>query len=296
LNARKTRWLEFLSEYDFDIKNIKGKENKFANALSRRMHLMHATDVSMHQSDLKSRILDGLVTNQHYLHVKENLQQGDVHQKMKEYEIKEDRLLMHKNRIYVPSSGELRNLVLKEMHDVPYARHPDYQKTITAARSQFFWMRMNNDVADYIARCMECQRVKDDHRKPTGLLQPLPIREKKWEVITMDFIIGLPNTNKQHDSIMVVVDKLTKATHFVPVKTTHTSANIAEIFMKEISRLHGIPRTIVSDRDTKFTSNFWRGFFKGFGTNRNFSTTFHLQKDGKTERVNRIIEDMLRMY
>ena len=91
----------------------------------------------------------------------------------------------------------------------------------------------------------------------------------------MDFIIGLPRTNKQHDSIMVVVDKLIKADHFVPVKTTHTADNIAEIFMKEIARLHGIPRTIVSNRDTKFTSNFWRGLFKGFGTKINSITSYH---------------------
>ena len=112
----------------------------------------------------------------------------------------------------------------------------------------------------------------------------------------MDFIIGLPRTNKQHYSIMVVVDKLTKAAHFVHVKTTHTTTNIAEIFIKEFARLHGIPRKIVSNRDTKFTSNFWRGLFKGFGTNLNFSTSYHPQTNGKTERANRIIEDMLRMY
>jgi NADH:ubiquinone oxidoreductase subunit E len=97
--------------------------------------------------------------------------------------------------------------------------------------------------------------VKAEHRHPTGLLQPFPILEKKWEVITMDFITGLPKMNKKHDSIIVVVNKLKKASHFVPVKTMHTVANIVEIFMNEIARLHGIPRKIVSDRDTKFTSN-----------------------------------------
>jgi hypothetical protein len=205
---------------------------------------------------LKRKILDGIVTDQHYLQVKENLQKGDVQQKIKEFEINEDILLMHKNIIYVRSYRELRNLVLKEMHDAPYVGNLGYQKTITAVRSQFFWPGMKKDVADYIARCMECQKVKDEHRHPTGLLQPLPIPEKKWKVITMDFIIGLPRTNKKHDSIMVVVEKLTKAAHFVPVKTTHTTTNIAEIFMKGISRLHGILRTIVSDRDTNFTSIF----------------------------------------
>ena len=202
---------------------------------------------------------------------------------------------MHKNIICVPSSGEIRNLVLKEMHNVPYARHLGYQKTIAAVRSQFFWPGMKRDV-DYIVRCTECHRVKVEHRHPMGLLQPLPILEKKWEMVTIYFITKFPRKTRQHDSIMVVVDKLTKSAHFVPVKTTHTTTNIEEIYMREIARLHGIPRTIVLDRDTKFTSNFWKGLFKGFGTNLNFSTTYHPQSDGNIERVNQVIEDMLRMY
>jgi hypothetical protein len=112
---------------------------------------------------------------------------------------------------------------------------------------------MKKDVVEYITRCMECQKVKDEHRNPASLLYPLPIPKNKWKVIIMDFITGLTRTNKQHDSIMAVVEKLTKDVHFVSVKTTHTMANIAEIFMKEIARLHGIHRKIVSDRDTKFT-------------------------------------------
>jgi transposase InsO family protein len=101
---------------------------------------------------------------------------------------------------------------------------------------------------------------------------------------------------KQHASIMVVVDKLTKATHFISVKTTHKVDNIANIYMKEVARLHGVPKAIVSDRDPKFTSNFWKGLFKGFGTNLNLSTTYHPESHGKIERTNKIIEDMLRMY
>jgi stalled ribosome rescue protein Dom34 len=176
---------------------------------------------------LKRRILDDLVTDQHYLQIKEFLQQGDVQHKIKEYKIKEDGFLMHKNRIYVPSSRELRNLVLKEMHDVPYVGHLGYQKMITAVRRKFFWSRMKKYVVYYIARCMECQKVKVEHRHLAGLLQPLPIPKKKWEVITIDFITKLPRTTRQHDSIMVVVEKLTKDAHFVPVKTTHTTTNIA---------------------------------------------------------------------
>jgi hypothetical protein len=103
---------------------------------------------------------------------------------------------------------------------------------------------------------MECHKVKAEHRHRVGLMQPLPIQEKKWEVIIIDFITKLPRKTRQHDSIMVVVEKLTKDAHFVPVKTMHTMTNIVEFYMWEISRLHGIPRTIVSDKDTKFTSNF----------------------------------------
>jgi hypothetical protein len=155
---------------------------------------------------------------------------------------------------------------------------------------------MKKEVVDFIAKCLECQKVKVEHRHPAGLLQPLPIPEWKWEVVTMDFITKLPRTTKQHDSIMVVVDKLTKVAHFIPVKLTHKEINIVDIYMREIARLHGIPKTIVTDRDPKFTSNFWKGLFKGFGTNLNFSMTYHPESDGKTKRVNQVIEDMLRMY
>jgi transposase InsO family protein len=155
---------------------------------------------------------------------------------------------------------------------------------------------MKKDVVDYISRCMECQRVKAEHRHPTGLLQPLPIPKKKWEVVTIDFITKFPWTTRKHDSVMVVLDKLTKVAHFVHVKMTDTTTSIVEIYMREIYRLHGIPKAIVSDKYTKFTSNLWRGLFKGFGTNMNFSTTYHPQSDGQIERVNQVIEDMMRMY
>jgi hypothetical protein len=112
------------------------------------------------------------------------------------------------------------------------------------------------------------------------LLQPLPIPEWKWEVVTMDFITGLPRTSKLHDSIMVVVEKLTKATHFIPLKTTHKATYVVDIFIKEVARLHGIPKMIVSERDLKFTSNFWKGLFKGFIMNMNFSIAYHPKFDG----------------
>jgi hypothetical protein len=112
----------------------------------------------------------------------------------------------------------------------------------------------------------------------------------------MEFITAFPKTGKQHDSIMVVVEKLMKSAHFISLETNHKETDVVDIFMKEVARLHGIPKTIVSNRDPKFTSSFWKGLFKGFITNLNFSTTYHPKSDGQTERVNKVIEDMLRMY
>jgi hypothetical protein len=147
-------------------------------------------------------------------------------------------------------------MVSGEMHNVPYVGHLDYQKTIAVIKSQYFWPCMKKEVVDYIARCLECQKAKVEHKHPAGLLQPFPILEWKWEVVTIDFITKLSRTVKQHNSIMVVVDKLTKVAHFIPVKLTHKEANIAGIYMREIDRLYDVPKAIVYDRDPKFTLNF----------------------------------------
>jgi hypothetical protein len=136
-----------------------------------------------------------------------------------------------------------------------------------------------------------CHRV---HQKPVGLLQPLPIPEWKWDNVGMDFITGLPRTKFGYDSIWVVVDRLTKVPHFIPVKTTYTSARLAKIYMSQIVCLHGVPKSIVSDRGTQFTSHFWCQLHESLGTRLEFSIAFHPQTNGQTERVNQILEDMLR--
>ena len=157
---------------------------------------------------------------------------------------------------------------------------------ITAIRKDYFWLGMKKNVVEYLAWCLECQQIKAEHQHLAGLLQPLPIPEWKWETISMDFITGLPRTKKGNDSIMVVVDKLSKAVHFIPVQSTYKAVQIAHLFMQNIFRLHGFPKVIISDRDVKFTSTFWRTLFAELGTQLNFSTAYHPQTDGQTERVN----------
>lgn len=151
---------------------------------------------------------------------------------------------------------------------------------------------MKNNVAEYLERCLECQQIKAEHQHPAGLLQPLPIPEWKWETISMDFITRLPRTRKKNDSIMVVVDKLSKASHFIHVQSTYKAVQIAHIFMQNVFKLHGLPKTIISDHDVKFTSAFWRTLFAELGMQLNLSTTYHPQTDGETKQVNWVVEDM----
>jgi hypothetical protein len=212
------------------------------------------------------------------------------------YQMFNDGLLTYKGRLYILNCDDLKRFIMDELHKRPYTGHPGYQKMITTTRKLFYWPRLKKDIVDYLAKCLECQQVKAEHRHPAGLLQPLPIPEWKWETISMDFITGLPKSTKQNDAIMVVVDKLSKVAHFIPIKSTCKEIDISSIFMKEIFRLHGMPKEIISDRDTKFTSNFWKSLFVGFETKLLFSTSYHPQTDGKTERVNQVLEDMLRMH
>jgi hypothetical protein len=121
------------------------------------------------------------------------------------------------------------------MHNVPYARHPGYHKTISTVKSQYYWPGINKEVIEFISKCLKCQKVKAKHRHPVGLLQLLTIPEWKWEVVTMYFITGFLRTRKQHDSIMVVVDKLTKDAYFIPLKTTHKENNVVDIYMIEVA-------------------------------------------------------------
>jgi hypothetical protein len=187
-------------------------------------------------------------------------------------------------------------LILSEAHRAVYMAHPGVTKMRADLKPLFFWKGMKADIVNFVARCLECQQVKAEHRHPRGLLQPHAIPESKWEVISMDFIVGLPLTARRHDSIFVVVDTLTKSAHFIPVRTTYQAPDIARVFISEIVRLHGVPKKIISDRGSVFTGRFWMSFQEALGTQLNFSTVYHPETDGQTERTNQTLEDMLRMY
>lgn len=146
----------------------------------------------------------------------------------------------------------------------------------------------------YVAKCDVCQRVKAEHQRPAGLLQPLQVLEWKWDRVGMDFFTVLPWSSRGHDSIWVIGDHLTKVCHFIPVSTTYGGDKLASLYIACIVSLHGVPKEIISDRGMQFSSRFWKEFQEALGTKLSFSTAFHPQTGGQTERVNKILEDMLR--
>ncbi|WVZ58486.1 hypothetical protein U9M48_008758 [Paspalum notatum var. saurae] len=172
--------------------------------------------------------------------------------------------LWYKNRICVPNVDSIRKLILSEAHDTAYSIHPGSTKMYYDLKERFWWYGMKRAVAEYVGICDTYQRVKAEHQRPVGLLQLLKVPEWKWEEITMDFIVGLPRTQKGYNSIWVVVDRLTKVAHFIPVNTTYSGAKLAELYISRIVCLQGVPKRIISDRD------------------------------GQTERTNQILEDMFR--
>jgi hypothetical protein len=200
------------------------------------------------------------------------------------------------DQIVVPNVKELKSTILYEAHDADYSGHVGMARTQENIERFFWWPGLHTEVLQYVRSCEACQRNKSSNQKSAGLLQPLPIPEDKWDVITMDFITSLPMTVSGHDAITVFVDKLTKMCHLAAVTKDITAVEVANVFVDRIYCLHGLPKVIVSDRDTKFTSAFWKQLHARLGTKLSMSTAFHPQTDGQTERMNRVLEDMLRHY
>ena len=169
-------------------------------------------------------------------------------QETKHFRLDERGVLWFEDRLVVPKDNELTNQILDEAHSSKLSIHPGSSKMYQDLKNHFWWTKMKKEIAAYVARCDVCRQVKADHLKPGGQLQPLSILGWKWEEISIDFITGLPQTQQGHDSIWVIVDCLTKSTHFVPVNTTYHTRRYAELYVSQIVRLHGVPRTIISDR------------------------------------------------
>ncbi|KAH9792628.1 Endonuclease [Citrus sinensis] len=284
LHKRHAKWVEFIEPFPYVIKYKQGKENVVADALSRRYALI---------STLNAKLLGFEYIKELYVNDPDFANVFNACEKVafgKFY--RHDGLLFRENKLCVPHSS-LRELLVREAHGGGLMEHFGIAKTLDVLKEHFFWPHMKRDVERICEKCITCKHAKS-RILPHGLYNPLPIPSEPWVDISMDFVLGLPRSKRGSDSVFVVVDRFSKMAHFIPCHKTDDATNIANLFFKEIVRLHGVPRSIVSDRDAKFLSHFWKTLWGKLGTKLLFSTTCHPQTDGQTEVVNRTLSTLLR--
>ena len=277
----------------FQIKYKKGISNAAADALSRRpapdtclatvshgrpawmMDIVDAYTSDPAAQELLARLAVSTTTDDHYY-----LHNG---------------LIRYKDRVWIPDSPDLKQRILAALHDSPIGGHSGIPVTLRRIKQSFYWKGLRAFVHQYVQECCICQRAKPDRARYPGLLEPLPVPSQYWQMLTMDFVEGLPRSSR-FNCVMVVVDKLSRYAHFAGLSHPFTAPVVAAAFMDNVHKLHGMPESIVSDRDRIFTSRFWRELAALSGVKLRMSSSQHPQTDGTTERVNQCLEGYLRCF
>ena len=280
LTPRQARALDEIQSFDFDIVHISGTKNP-ADVLSRTPIIIGTMSP---------------IANQNPDEFRNSLKEDDYFGKIisdvenyVDYTLKGDLLYLHEDIICVPA--KLRRNILDEIHD-KYA-HPGIQRQYLLVRSKYYWPKLYDDCRKFINECDVCRRHKDKNRT-IGKLQPLPIAKNAWKDIAIDFVSGLP-VSDGYNAVATVIDRHSKGIHLIPTRTSLNSEEFADLFMKNIFRLHGMPSSIVSDRDKLFTSTLWQILHRRLGIKHNLTTAYNPHADGVTERANRTVETYLRI-
>ncbi|GJV38968.1 putative reverse transcriptase domain-containing protein [Tanacetum coccineum] len=255
LNMRQRHWIELFSNYDCEIRYYPGKANVVADALSRKERVKPKRVRAMNMT-LQSSIKDKILTAQ-------------------------------------KEAGEVRTLIIDEAHRSKYSVHPGAEKMYYDLKDRYCWLGMKKDIAEYVSKCLTCLKVKAEHQRPSGLLQQPEIPVCKWEGIAMDSVTKFPRTSSGHDTIWVIVNRLAKFAHFLPMREDYKMEKLARLYLNEIVARHGV-FSIISDRDSHFTSRFWQSMQEALGTRLDMSTAYHPQTNGQGKRTIQTLEDMLR--
>jgi RNase H-like domain found in reverse transcriptase/Integrase zinc binding domain len=299
ISKRQIRWVDALAEFDYRIEYYKGKWNILSDALSRppnlsatelftgeererqetdeNIHLnnLSAASIQIDDSEKKSLINDYKSDPAFAEHVSEPKSPFEAR----------DGMLYKDGKLCVPI-GKFRQTLMPDAYDSIVAGHLGIDKMIASIMNRFTWNGMSKDIAEYIRSCDRCQRNMPTPSKPIGLLQPLEVPSRNWEHVTMDFIMDLPKSKSGHDAILVAVDKMSKAMTLIPTNSTVSAQQVSQLFLKDVYRLHGLPRKIISDRDVRFTGKFWQEIRCLVQTKLAMSSSFHPQTDGQTGRAN----------
>ena len=307
LSRRMARWSEFLQRFVFQWQYRPGRTN-VADPVSRRPDDSVVSLNAMTRSLKASNPLPGtselepVAAPDEAFKFKEAIQQGYVKDL---WFAKADNLAplrndkglwWRENAIVIPDHADIRKQLLYELHDAPYSGHLGVARTIALIEKDYWWPTLKADVSQYVKSCGDCQRNKASTQRPFGTATPLPVPESQWADISMDFITHLPKTRSGYTAIFVVVCRLSKMAHFIATHDTATAEATAKLFRDRVFCLHGMPKSIVSDRDSKFTGAFWRELHRLLRVKLRMSTANHPQTDGQTERMNRVLQDMLRHY
>jgi transposase InsO family protein len=320
LNRRQARWSLFLSRFEYELHHRPGRTMGKADALSRRAdHGDGSADneeiVLLNPELFAIRALETVEWTGEEKAIMEAVREGNRKGLQEEAvatiarELKktkgttphaaewrlEQGVLLFRGKVYVPNDTDLRRRIVAQHHDTKVAGHPGRWKTLELVSRNYWWPRMSHYIGNYTKTCDLCLRTKTIHQPPLGQLHPLEIPQGRWEQISVDFIVELPDAHG-FDAVMNVVDTLSKRAHFIPTHTTVTAEGAARLFLHHVWKLHGLPLRVVSDRGTQFVANFTKELYRLLGIKLASSTAYHPQTDGQTERVNQELEQYLRLF